>query len=59
VVLGWHGKVDPARCASAALELLSDPHRLDSFVRRARGLIDGRGVWRALDALLRIIDTHD
>ncbi len=48
----------PGRIVALMAELLSQPERLAHLRTRARGLIDGRGVWRLIDTVLDIVDER-
>jgi spore coat polysaccharide biosynthesis protein SpsF len=50
--LGWHAQLDPHAAAARIAELLAAPERRAELARRGRALVDGRGVYRVLDALL-------
>lgn len=51
VVVGWHEDITADDVAAAALALLADPARLAAMRRAGARLIDGRGVWRVIDAM--------
>lgn len=57
--LGWYGELELGDAAAQIVALLDDPERRAGLARTARGLIDGRGVDRVLDALLDRIDRID
>ncbi len=50
---------DPEQAASRAAELLADARARDELSRRGRRLVDARGVWRVIDALLDIVDRKE
>lgn len=52
VDLGWHANLDLDRMMAAVSNLLEDDHAREEMRRRGETLIDGRGVWRSIDALL-------
>lgn len=56
VDLGWHEGCDAVECADKCLALLSDVNLLETMAARALALVDRRGVWRAIDALLDVIE---
>jgi spore coat polysaccharide biosynthesis predicted glycosyltransferase SpsG len=58
VSLGWHGDADADASAARVVGLLEDPEALDALTRHCRGVVDGRGVLRAIDALLDAIDRR-
>jgi UDP-2,4-diacetamido-2,4,6-trideoxy-beta-L-altropyranose hydrolase len=51
VDLGWHENLDPAALALAIAMIRSDQGRRAEMSRLGRGLVDGRGAERVLDAL--------
>ncbi len=55
--LGWHEDCVPATCAQSILALHKDFERLERMATNGSGLVDGRGVWRALDALLDAVEN--
>lgn len=55
--LGWHGDLDLRKAAATVMALLDDAERRAALAQTARGLIDGRGVHRTIDALLDRIDV--
>ena len=56
--LGWHGDLDLSEVAGQLAALLADPSRLAQLAARGRATVDGRGVYRVLDALLDVIDDR-
>ena len=56
--LGWHEDLKSTDVAAQTLSLLDDGQRRQEMVQRGRALIDGRGVWRAIDALLEAIERR-
>ncbi len=54
--LGWFSECEPTASATKILELQDQPQRLQEMIRNGSRLIDGRGVWRVIDALLDAID---
>ena len=58
VDLGWHADTTPERIAAEARALLLDGARRERMARSARRLIDGKGVYRVIDALLQAIDAR-
>ncbi len=59
VDLGWHEGLEAAAVRDAALALIGDEGRRAGLVKAGRALIDGRGVWRAIDALLDAIEARE
>lgn len=57
--LGWHGDLDLREAAARITALLADPEQRSRLAHTARGLIDGRGVWRVIDALLDRMDERE
>jgi spore coat polysaccharide biosynthesis protein SpsF len=55
---GRAGADTPRRAAELALTLLRRPEDRAKLSAAGRSLIDGRGVWRAMDALLDAIDER-
>ncbi len=53
---GWADEGAPARAAELSARLLASPSSREQLVSAGRGLIDGRGVWRVIDALLDLLD---
>ncbi len=58
VVPGWHEDVDAAALAAACAALLEDDARRAALQAAGSRLIDGRGVWRVIDAALDAIDRR-
>ncbi|WP_146155839.1 cytidylyltransferase domain-containing protein [Enhygromyxa salina] len=58
VSLGWHQELDLARAARRIRALLADPAGLAELGARGRATVDGRGVYRVIDALLDVIDRR-
>jgi spore coat polysaccharide biosynthesis predicted glycosyltransferase SpsG len=58
VCLGWHDTLDVAAAADEVHFLLADPPRLAELASKGRATVDGRGVYRVLDALLDVIDNR-
>jgi spore coat polysaccharide biosynthesis protein SpsF len=56
VALGWHTSFEPRVAADAIATLLDDPARLAELAGKGRATVDGRGVYRVLDALLDAVD---
>jgi spore coat polysaccharide biosynthesis predicted glycosyltransferase SpsG len=44
--------------AEAALKLLNNPRQRAALARRSTQLVDGKGAWRAAEAVYRLIDTR-
>jgi hypothetical protein len=59
VCLGWHDTLDLLAAADSIQALLGDPTRLAELAGKGRAAVDGRGVYRVLDALLDVIDNRD
>jgi spore coat polysaccharide biosynthesis protein SpsF len=59
VCLGWHDTLDLAVVADAIAALLGDPGRLAELAGKGRATVDGRGVYRVVDALLDVIETRE
>jgi spore coat polysaccharide biosynthesis protein SpsF len=67
VILGWHAGLgplefdgfDPYVAAETIQTLLAEPARLSELARKGRATVDGRGVYRVLDALLDTIDDRN
>jgi spore coat polysaccharide biosynthesis protein SpsF len=57
VCLGWHDALDLSAAADSIQALLDDPPRLAELAGKGRATVDGRGVYRVLDALLDVIET--
>lgn len=57
--LGWHADLDLDDAAARITALLADPDRRAALAQRARGLIDGRGVHRVIDAMLDRLDARE
>ncbi|PRQ08740.1 3-deoxy-manno-octulosonate cytidylyltransferase [Enhygromyxa salina] len=55
ISLGWHGELNFAAAARTIQTLLADPTRLAELSTKGRATVDGRGVYRVLDALLDVI----
>jgi spore coat polysaccharide biosynthesis protein SpsF len=58
VSLGWHGELDFGAAARTIQALLADHTRLSELAAKGRATVDGRGVYRVLDALLDVIDLR-
>ncbi len=58
LVPGWHADINADAVAAAAAGLLADPTRLAQLATAGARLIDGRGVWRVIDAALDAIDVR-
>lgn len=58
VCLGWHDSIDLSAAAERIQALLGDPSRLAELASKGRATVDGRGVYRVLDALLDVIETR-
>jgi spore coat polysaccharide biosynthesis protein SpsF len=58
VCLGWHDTLDLPMAADSIKALLADPPRLAELAGKGRATVDGRGVYRVLDALLDVIENH-
>lgn len=58
VCLGWHDTLDLPTAADSIRLLLADPTRLAELASKGRATVDGRGVYRVLDALLDVIDNR-
>ena len=58
VVVGWHADIDAAALANAAATMLGNPKRVSELLTAGQRLIDGRGVWRVIDAALDAIDMR-
>jgi spore coat polysaccharide biosynthesis predicted glycosyltransferase SpsG len=56
--LGWHEELDLPEVARMLAELLADPECLARLAVAGRETVDGRGVYRVLDALLDLIDRR-
>lgn len=56
--LGWHDTLDLAAAADSVQALLDDPARLAELAGKGSATVDGRGVYRVLDALLDLIETR-
>ncbi len=54
--LGRHTALCGATVAAAVTHLLENPRTLRRLKENGRDLVDGRGVWRAIDALLDAVD---
>ena len=54
--LGWHEDLNFQAAAQRIIELLAEPQRRSELAQRGRALIDGRGVYRVIDALLDTMD---
>ena len=52
----WSGSESADEISASVLELLADGPQLQQLAQRAQKLIDGRGVFRVIDALLEVID---
>ncbi len=52
VCLGWHDTLDLSATADRIQALLDDPARLAELAIKGSATVDGRGVYRVLDALL-------
>lgn len=52
VDLGWYETTSAEAIAAEVIALLEDPKRRSTLARVGRSLIDGRGVWRVIDAIL-------
>ena len=57
VSLGWHTTFDHKRAATDIAGLLGDPARLAELSSKGRATVDGRGVYRVVDALLDVIQA--
>lgn len=55
---GWADAAAPRRAVELAKRLLSNAALRDELANAGRGLIDGRGVWRVIDALLDAMDRR-
>lgn len=49
---------DATQAAARTVALLADPSRRTAMAKAGRALVDGRGVYRVLDALLSQIERH-
>lgn len=58
VDLGRNVNLDMARLKEAVDGLLNDDTRRETMRRRGKTLIDGRGVWRSIDALLDALEER-
>ena len=56
--LGWHEDCDFDDMAKKVDSLLTDEERIAMMAARGRSLVDGRGVWRIIDAALTKIETR-
>ncbi len=56
--LGWHQEVSPAQIAAEVVSLLEDPAQRATLRDAGRALIDGRGVWRVIDALCEVMNVR-
>lgn len=59
VDLGWHAALTPEGVEAELSALLGTPGRAAAQARRGQQLIDGRGVFRAIDALLDAIERRE
>jgi spore coat polysaccharide biosynthesis predicted glycosyltransferase SpsG len=59
VCLGWHDTLDLRTAADSIGLLLANPTRLAELSSKGRATVDGRGVYRVLDALLDVIELTD
>ncbi len=57
--LGWHAELTAGSVTRELAGLLDAPQRVAALSRRGRQLIDGRGVWRVVDALLDAMDRRE
>lgn len=55
---GWGDAAAPRRAAELVRRLLASPALRAELTSAGRGLIDGRGVWRVIDALLDALDRR-
>lgn len=55
---GGVDRATPERAAALTRALLEDPERRARLIEAGRGLLDGRGVWRVIDALLDAIEER-
>ncbi|KIG13970.1 acylneuraminate cytidylyltransferase [Enhygromyxa salina] len=58
VSLGWHGDLDFTAAARTIQALLANPTRLATLATKGSATVDGRGVYRVLDALLDVVDRR-
>jgi spore coat polysaccharide biosynthesis predicted glycosyltransferase SpsG len=58
VCLGWHDTLDRNAAADGIQALLEDPARLAELAGKGSATVDGRGVYRVLDALLDVIENR-
>ena len=58
LVLGWHESVDYAEAGRTIAELLADPKALERLANKGRATVDGRGVYRVIDALTEVIERR-
>jgi spore coat polysaccharide biosynthesis predicted glycosyltransferase SpsG len=59
VCLGWHDTLDLAATCDGIAALLGDPARLAELAGKGRATVDGRGVYRVVDALLDVIEHRE
>lgn len=59
LVLGWHDRLDFEAAAAQLRALLDDPPARDRLAQRGRATVDGRGVYRVIDALLELLERGD
>lgn len=57
ISLGWQNRVQPSEIATALSALADDPGRRQEMSSRGRGLIDGRGAHRVVEAMARIANA--
>jgi|GEM_PF-256635 len=57
--LGWHGDLDLHDGAARIAALLADSNGRAALAQTGRALVDGRGVYRVIDALLDRLDHID
>jgi spore coat polysaccharide biosynthesis protein SpsF len=57
--LGWHETLDPRVLAKRVWELVLDEPRRQALGARGAARVDGRGVWRVIDAIAELVDARD
>ena len=56
--LGWHASLTADEITQKILSILDNDDAKDSLKSNGRALIDGKGVWRAIDALLNAMEQR-